>query len=373
MKRKVLIATAIGTGILFLAGAGQWHFRQNRKCQKQLFAMDTYMEFTAHGPNSKKAVDAAMEEVQRLDQLLSAQDENSEVYVLNEQGSLPVSNDLAELIKRGKEIFQETGGLFDDTIYPVMKLWGFPTGKYYVPSEQEVQKALALVDGEKVEVQTPDAEYVIGKEQDENGQKAEPCNDSEKKETVSYVTLGEDQQVDLGGLAKGYTGQKLAEIMESYGVSSALFSLGGNIQAIGTKPDGSWWKVGIRDPEGEQQDYIGVLSVKDTAVVTSGGYERYFEEDGHTYIHIINPKTGYPAEGDLLSVTIVSKDGTLADGMSTALYIMGYEKACQFWQQHKEEFNIILVTDDGKIHISDSLQEDFQSERKWEIIRGNGR
>ena len=373
MKRKVLIAVAIGAGILLLAGAGHWHFRQNQKCQKQLFAMDTYMEFTAYGSNSGKAVDAAMEEVQRLDQLLSAQDETSEVYALNEQGSLPVSNDLAELIKRGKEIFQETGGLFDDTIYPVMELWGFPTGEYYVPSDREVQKALALVDGEKVEVQIQDAKYVIGKEQDEKGQKAETCNDSEKKETVTYVTLGENQQMDLGGLAKGYTGQKLAELMESYGVSSALFSLGGNIQAIGTKPDGSSWKVGIRDPEGEQQDYIGVLSVKDAAVVTSGGYERYFEKDGHTYIHIINPKTGYPAEGDLMSVTIVSKDGTLADGMSTALYIMGYEKACQFWQQHKEEFDIILVTDDGKIHISDSLQEDFQSEREWEIIWGNGR
>lgn len=351
MKRKVLTAAGICIGILILT-EGSRYFVQNQKCQKQLFAMDTYMEFTAYGKNSEKAVDAAIEEVQKLDAMLSAENSKSEVYALNEQGNLQATDDLAELILRGKEIYQETDGLFDDTIYPVMKLWGFPTGNYHVPTAAEVQKKLALVDGNKVEIQTRDS--------DEKGR--------DSKEKAKFVTLGADQQIDFGGIAKGYTGQKLAELFQEYGVSSALVSLGGNIQAIGTKPDGSSWKVGIRDPKGGQQDYIGVLSVKNQAVVTSGGYERYFEEDGKTYIHIINPRTGYPADGDLLSVTIVSRDGTLADGMSTALYIMGYEKACQFWRQHREEFNVILVTDDGKIHISENLKENFQTECDLEMI-----
>ena len=351
MKRKVLTAAGICIGILILT-EGSRYFVQNQKCQKQLFAMDTYMEFTAYGKNSEKAVDAAIEEVQKLDAMLSAENSKSEVYALNEQGNLQATDDLAELILRGKEIYQETDGLFDDTIYPVMKLWGFPTGNYHVPTAAEVQKKLALVDGNKVEIQTRDS--------DEKGR--------DSKEKANFVTLGADQQIDVGGIAKGYTGQKLAELFQEYGVSSALVSLGGNIQAIGTKPDGSSWKVGIRDPKGGQQDYIGVLSVENQAVVTSGGYERYFEEDGETYIHIINPRTGYPADGDLLSVTIVSKDGTLADGMSTALYIMGYEKACQFWRQHREEFNVILVTDDGKIHISENLKENFQTECDLEMI-----
>ncbi len=351
MKRKVLTAAGICIGILILT-EGSRYFVQNQKCQKQLFAMDTYMEFTAYGKNSEKAVDAAIEEVQKLDAMLSAENSKSEVYALNEQGNLQATDDLAELILRGKEIYQETDGLFDDTIYPVMKLWGFPTGNYHVPTAAEVQKKLALVDGNKVEIQTRDS--------DEKGR--------DSKEKTKFVTLGADQQIDFGGIAKGYTGQKLAELFQEYGVSSALVSLGGNIQAIGTKPDGSSWKVGIRDPKGGQQDYIGVLSVENQAVVTSGGYERYFEEDGKTYIHIINPRTGYPADGDLLSVTIVSRDGTLADGMSTALYIMGYEKACQFWRQHREEFNVILVTDDGKIHISENLKENFQTECDLEMI-----
>lgn len=351
MKRKVLTAAGICIGILILT-EGSRYFVQNQKCQKQLFAMDTYMEFTAYGKNSEKAVDAAIEEVQKLDAMLSAENSKSEVYALNEQGNLQATDDLAELILRGKEIYQETDGLFDDTIYPVMKLWGFPTGNYHVPTAAEVQKKLALVDGNKVEIQTRDS--------DEKGR--------DSKEKTKFVTLGADQQIDFGGIAKGYTGQKLAELFQEYGVSSALVSLGGNIQAIGTKPDGSSWKVGIRDPKGGQQDYIGVLFVENQAVVTSGGYERYFEEDGKTYIHIINPRTGYPADGDLLSVTFVSRDGTLADGMSTALYIMGYEKACQFWRQHREEFNVILVTDDGKIHISENLKENFQTECDLEMI-----
>ena len=351
MKRKVLTAAGICIGILILT-EGSRYFVQNQKCQKQLFAMDTYMEFTAYGKNSEKAVDAAIEEVQKLDAMLSAENSKSEVYALNEQGNLQATDDLAELILRGKEIYQETDGLFDDTIYPVMKLWGFPTGNYHVPTAAEVQKKLALVDENKVEIQTRDS--------DEKGR--------DSKEKAKFVTLGADQQIDFGGIAKGYTGQKLAELFQEYGVSSALVSLGGNIQAIGTKPDGSSWKVGIRDPKGGQQDYIGVLSVENQAVITSGGYERYFEEDGKTYIHIINPRTGYPADGDLLSVTIVSRDGTLADGMSTALYMMGYEKACQFWRQHREEFNVILVTDDGKIHISENLKENFQTECDLEMI-----
>lgn len=219
-----------------------------------------------------------------------------------------------------------------------MELWGFPTGEYHVPSGEEIENLLPDVDGGTVEI------------------------------SGNTVTLGEGQQIDLGGIAKGYTGEKLTEIFQGYGVSSAMVSLGGNIQAIGTKPDGSSWRVGIRDPKGSQQDYAGVLQVQNEAVVTSGGYERYFEEDGRTYIHIIDPRTGYPVENDLLSVTIVSPDGTLADGLSTALYIMGYDKAVQFWEQHQDEFDVILITADEQIHVSKKLQDSFQSDKNWETI-----
>ena len=187
------------------------------------------------------------------------------------------------------------------------------------------------------------------------------------------ITLGENQEIDLGGIAKGYTGQKLTEIFRQYGVDSALVSLGGNVQAIGSKPDGSSWKVGIRDPEGSQQDYVGVLAVQDEAVVTSGGYERYFEENNEKYIHIIDTRTGYPAKSDLLSVTIVAEDGTLADGLSTALYVMGYQKALEFWMEHQENFDVIFITDTHEIYVSPDLEEKFQSEENWNVINAADR
>ena len=336
-KRLVMIAGVCVCTLIAAAGLYQ-NYSKNEKYQKQLFAMDTYMEFTAYGRGGQQAVEKAAKEVQRLDALLSAQNEESQVYALNQRGSLEVSDDLAEIIQRGKEIFQETDGLFDDTIYPLMELWGFPTGEYHVPSGEEIENLLPDVDGGTVEI------------------------------SGNTVTLGEGQQIDLGGIAKGYTGEKLTEIFQGYGVSSAMVSLGGNIQAIGTKPDGSIWRVGISDPKGSQQDYAGVLQVHNEAVVTSGGSERYFEEDGRTYIHIIDPRTGYPVENDLLSVTIVSPDGTLADGLSTALYIMGYDKAVQFWEQHQDEFDVILITADEQIHVSKKLQDSFQSDKNWETI-----
>ena len=296
MKKRLVMIAGVCVWTLIAAAGLYQNYSKNEKYQKQLFAMDTYMEFTAYGRGGQQAVEKAAKEVQRLDALLSAQNEESQVYALNQRGSLEVSDDLAEIIQRGKEIFQETDGLFDDTIYPLMELWGFPTGEYHVPSGEEIENLLPDVDGGTVEI------------------------------SGNTVTLGEGQQIDLGGIAKGYTGEKLTEIFQGYGVSSAMVSLGGNIQAIGTK------------------------------------------EDGRTYIHIIDPRTGYPVENDLLSVTIVSPDGTLADGLSTALYIMGYDKAVQFWEQHQDEFDVILITADEQIHVSKKLQDSFQSDKNWETI-----
>ena len=351
MKRKVLTAAGICIGILIFT-EGTRYFVQNQKCQKQLFAMDTYMEFTAYGKNSEKAVDAAIEEVQKLDAMLSAENSKSEVYALNEQGNLQATDDLAELILRGKEIYQETDGLFDDTIYPVMKLWGFPTGNYHVPTAAEVQKKLALVDGNKVEIQTRDS--------DEKGR--------DSKEKAKFVTLGADQQIDFGGIAKGYTSSRIMDIYKDNGITNGLVNLGGNVQALGTKTDGTKWKIAVQSPD-DTEDYLGILSVQDKAVITSGGYERYFEQDGVTYHHIIDPKTGYPAESGLVSVTIVSTDGTLADGLSTSLFIMGEEKAADFWREHKDEFDAILMSDDGTLYVTEGLENDFSTERTVEIIR----
>ena len=134
-----------------------------------------------------------------------------------------------------------------------------------------------------------------------------------------------------------------------------------------TKTDGSNWRVAVQSPD-DTEDYLGVLSIQDKAVITSGGYERYFEQDGVTYHHIIDPKTGYPAENGLVSVTIVSSDGTLADGLSTSLFIMGEEKAAEFWKAHSNEFEAIFATDDGTIYVTEGLKDSFTTDLDMKVI-----
>lgn len=343
-----------------LTGAGA---AQQQVCKKQLFAMDTYMEFTAYGENCVQAVDAAMEEVKRLDGLLSTGSPSSEVSRLNAAGTLLVSEDTAELFSAGLKLYEKTGGLFDFTIYPVMELWGFPTKEFRVPGEEEIREALKLVDASQTEIRT------------EEPSSSEAQTDSAGGDTDTMegkgirVTLGPGQQADFGGIAKGYTSARVMEIFREYGIGSGLVSLGGNIQALGVKTDGSRWNIGIRDPQGEQSDYIAVASVADCAVVTSGGYERYFEENGKRYIHIIDPRTGRPVEGDLASVTIFSADGTMADAMSTSLYIMGLDDGISWWREKGGEFEFALLTDTGEFYVSEGISGDFRTDAPVHVVK----
>jgi len=178
--------------------------------------------------------------------------------------------------------------------------------------------------------------------------------------------------VDLGSVGKGYTAEVLANLMKEEGVTSALFSLGGNIQTVGTKSDGSDWFIGIR--AAEEDRYLGGVSVTDKAVVTSGGYERYFTgDDGQVYWHIMDPKTGAPAKNGLVSVTIISDSGFLCDGLSTALFVMGPEKAAEHWRSH-QNYEAVLEDDKGQIYITEGLENTFKpvdlgTEQEIQVIR----
>ncbi len=344
-RNRKILQGILGAVFLILAACGIMEYHQGagtRTCTRELFAMDTVMSFTAYGRNAEAAVEAAVEEVKRLDALLSTGSASSEVSMLNREGTGTVSEDTAVLFRRGMDIYGQTGGLFDLTVYPLMRLWGFPTKEYHVPSEAELQEVLSLVDASRI--------FAEGNE----------------------IRLGAGQQVDLGGIAKGYTSGRIMEIYEEYGISSGMVSLGGNVQVLGEKPDGMLWRIGIKDPSGEQE-LAAVVSVENCAVVTSGGYERYFEEDGNTYIHILDPRTGYPASGDLASVTVVSADGTLADALSTSLYIMGVEDAVSYWRMHGEDFEMVLITDGGVIYATEGISGGLESEREIVVISADDR
>lgn len=297
---------------------------------QEIFAMDTYMTVTAYGDNAQKGVTDAVAEIQRLDNLLSIGKEDSEISKLNKSGCAALSDDTAVMVTKALDLYKSTGGAFDITVLPLMELWGFTTQEYYVPTEDEIQSTLQRVGADKL---TWD-------------------------ESTKTLTLGDKQEIDLGGIAKGFTSSRIMEIFKKDGVTCGMVSLGGNVHLLGTKQDGSAWRVGIQDPN-NTDDMLGVLEANDCAVITSGAYERNFEKDGVTYHHIIDPATGKPSNSGLTSVTIVSKDGTLADGLSTSLFVMGKDKAIAYWKQHADEFDTILVDKDRNVYITEGIAGNF--------------
>ena len=341
--RKYILAgiTAIlAAAVLTACGGSKPEEDDTVQSTQEIFAMDTYMTVTAYGDQAQEAVDEAEKEIQRLDKLLSTGNEESEIAQLNQNKSATLSEDAGYLVERALELNKETDGAFDIAIYPVMEAWGFPTQNYQVPTADTLESLLKLADVSQIIY-------------DENSRK------------ISFGREG--MKIDLGGIAKGYTSSRIMDIYKENNISSGLVNLGGNVQALGTKPDGSKWRVAVQSPD-DTEDYLGILSVEDKAVITSGGYERYFEQDGKTYHHIIDPKTGYPAENGLTSVTVVSEDGTLADGLSTSLFIMGKDKAIEFWRAHSDEFDIIMLTDEGKLYVTEGIQDDFSTEMEMKII-----
>lgn len=297
--------------------------------ERSLFAMNTYMTFTAYGEDAQAALQEAEECIQQVEGLWSVTDEDSEIYQANHSGGQPVtvSEETAQIISFALEMAQRTGGALDPTIYPVLTAWGFTTDSKQVPSQQQIAQLLEQVGYDRIQL---------------NG---------------TELTVPDGMELDLGAVGKGYTADLVTEILRRHGVTSALISLGGNIQAIGSRPDGSDWRLGIRAPW--ESGNLGVLTVSDAAVVTSGGYENYFDdEQGNIYWHILDPSTGYPADSGLQSVTIVGREGKMCDALSTALFVMGAQSAEQYWRENGG-FEMLLVTDSGEILITEGIAEDF--------------
>ena len=290
------------------------------------FAMDTAMDFTVYGDAA--LLDEAETLIGSLEEQVSVTDEHSDIYAIDHTGSGSLSGNAAELMEQALELCRRTGGALDISVYPIVRAWGFTTGGYQVPDEETIQSLLPLVDYTQIQYDA----------------------------ATGVVALPEGMEIDLGSVAKGYAGQLAAQMLREHGVQSALLNLGGNVQTVGAKPDGSPWQIGIKDPQGE--DAMMVLSVEDQAVVTSGGYERYFEQDGQTYWHIMDPSTGHPADSGLISVTIVGDEGVVCDGLSTALFVMGLEKAADLWAQ-SGDFEAVFVTASGEVYITEGLRDHF--------------
>ena len=322
-----------------LSGCGRTNL-EAQEAENGFFAMNTYMTFTAYGEGAEDALADARVRVEEVEALWSVTDEGSEIYRANHSGGEPVnvSEETAELVSLALEMAEKTEGALEPTIYPVLRAWGFSTDTKQVPSREEIDALLEDVGHEKI---TLDG---------------------------TLLTVPEGMELDLGAVGKGYAGDLAAEAVRARGIECAILSLGGNIQAVGSRPDGTDWRVGLRSPW--EDGTLGVLRVSDQAVVTSGGYENYFEdEDGNVYWHILDPETGYPAKSGLSSVTIICPLGRMGDALSTALFVMGPQKAEEYWRENGD-FEMILVTEEGEILITEGVADHFTlSEGRTEEIR----
>lgn len=328
-RLSLLLAGVLAAGAVLTGCGGEQKVSSQ---SSQVFAMDTVMLLTVYGDQAQQGLDQAEQTIQKLEKLWSATDENSEIWALNHSGGnwVELSEDTREILSRGLELCALTDGALDLTAYSAVQAWGFPTGAYRVPDEAELEQLVGTIDYTQVEL-------------DDN-----------------QARLPEDMSLDLGAVAKGRLGEVLSQDLKELGVTSALLELGGNIQTVGTKPDGSRWRVGIQDPNSQEGGYLAIVEVADQAVVTSGDYQRYFEQDGQTYCHIMDPATAAPADSGVDSVSIVGSDGTVCDALSTALFVMGEEKGAQFWKDHPElDFEAIFVSQDGTIAVTEGLEEHF--------------
>ena len=296
-------------------------------------AMDTVMNLTIYHDDPESGVDRVyQDEVQGiydLERLFSVVDEDSDIHNLNANcGQLvEISPETSELLAEALALCEETGGALDITAYPAVKAWGFTTGEYRVPGGAELTELAGRIDYTRVELEGETA-----------------C-------------ISEGMMLDLGAVAKGYTADRLTGTFRDVGVEHALLDLGqSTIAAIGTKPDGKPWRIGIQDPAGT--DYLGVLELNDRSMGSSGNYQRYFEENGKIYGHIIDPDTAAPADSGLAGVTVVADSAFLCDGLSTALFVMGLEDAADYWRGNRD-FEAIFIGDSGDITITPGLKESF--------------
>lgn len=296
-----------------------------------LTAMDTVMQITVFN-NSKakneRIVGLMEDKIEEIEQIADANNTQSDVYRINNSRigvPVPVCGYTIDMMMQCESAREKTDGCFDMFVMPAVSAWGFDNGNYGVPSEKKIEEAMSRVGMKTIFV-------------------------DEKNNTV---TRRENSQITFGGIAKGYLGDELLKIAKSEGVA-VLLSLGGNIVLCAEKSDGEMWNVGIKNPYDSEGVVCSFKSSGNKSVVTSGAYERYFEYEGKTYHHIIDPQNGYPAESDLVSVTVIGENGALCDAYSTGLFVMGKEKAVEFAKENND-FDYVFITRDNEILFTDGI------------------
>ena len=305
---------------------------------EELYALDTIITINIYS-GQQEAVSFAKNEISRLESLLSVTDSKSDVYRINSNPDefISVSDECFELIRTAVRISDSTKGNFDITVYPAVLMWGFTTSEYKVPEQSEILDVKEKIGYNKITL-------------DENSKSVK-------------IPLG--TSLDLGAIAKGYIADKAAQALIENGVTSALLNFGGNIRLIGTKPEGEDFKIGIKAPFSE--GYFATLNAKDATASTAGGYERYFEENGVRYHHILNPHTATPAESDILSATVIGDNGAVCDALATASFVTGSEDIKSISSAYPD-YGFILLTE-NTVYLSEVLSDNFTLTEEYKNLQ----
>jgi len=305
--------------------------------------MDTFMTLELYGASGNE-LSSIRANIEALDKRLSVTNdkgEDNEIFRVNQNGEGAVSPDVAALAEQALALCRDTDGALDITVLPVVEEWGFISKDFQIPTAERLAALLPLVDHTQVS-----------------------CENN----TIRLQKPG--MKLDFGAVAKGYIADKATDILRSADCNSAILNLGGTVAAFGEKQNGQPWRVGIADPD-NSATFMGYLSCKDKIIATSGSYERSFTgADGKVYSHIIDPKTGIPVDNGILSVTIISDSGVRSDGLSTALFVMGRERAEAYYRD-RADFDCVILTADKKAYVTAGAAESFTVAQgyDYEIVR----
>ena len=298
---------------------------------KRVTALGGLADITVYGKNASSAIPEAEAALKSVDAMVNTFDESSRIYAVNHSDgeAVVVSAQVASMIETARMVSKQTEGALDLTVYPLMDAWGFLSGSYTVPDEDTIAALLKHTGMDRVNLSA----------------------DQESGDYMLQLTGG--AQITLDCVARGAATNAAISALRTKGVKSAVISMGGNVQTLGVKPDGSKWNIAIMDPN-DKNAYIGYLTLGETAVVTSTPTELSFTQRGSLYHHIMNPETGMPASTAVRSMTIVCADAQMADCLSTALFVLGERKALQYWRDH-HGFEMLMILRDGRIVCTNGL------------------
>jgi thiamine biosynthesis lipoprotein len=330
----LLITLVIILSLIFVTGD-----KKQVSAEKSFFALGTIIHLKAFGRKAEKAIEEAIEKLTDIDNKMSAFKDYSEISRINKNAGISsqsVSEDTFYVIKEAIYYSELLEGTFDPTIRPLVSLWGIGTKNERIPKEEEIQEKLKLVNYRDIILDVKNTSIKLKKH---------------------------NQSLDVGGIAKGFAADEVKNIFKKYKIKNALIDLGGNILTLGSKTDGSTWNVGIQDPLGNRGEFVGIVSIKDKSVVTSGNYERFFMKNGKSFHHILNPKTGYPSESKIISVTIISEKSIQGDGLSTGVYIMGVEKSLKLIES-LDGIDAIFITENKEVYTTSGIKNYFKLSNK---------